>query len=179
MTVLVTGNSIRAVGRDGSIELPQSVRVIDADGKTLLPGLWDMHTHLSPVDGPLNIAAGITSIRDMANGIENLQSLKERFDCGEAIGRRVRRAGIIEGPGPFAAPTNVLVETPQESADWVKKYAELGYDQVKIYSSVKPELVKPIAETAHRLGLRGRWARPVSCSVMTNSGPSSRANSPT
>ena len=165
MTVLIVGDTIQAVGRDGSIELPAGVRVIDATGKTLLPGLWDMHSHLSDVDGPLNIAAGVTSIRDMANGIDSLLALKKRFDSGDAIGPRVRMAGILEGPGPFAAPTKVLVSTPQQATDWVGKYAGLGYDQVKIYSSVKPELVEPIAKRAHDLGLRvsghipaGMWA---------------------
>ena len=165
MTVLVVGDTIQAVGTDGSINLQDDVHLIDGTGKTLLPGLWDMHTHLSDVDGPLNIAAGVTSIRDMANTMETLRALKNRFDSGEAIGPRVRMAGIIEGPGPFAAPTNVLVSTPGEAVDWVQKYAELNYDQVKIYSSVKPELVEPIALQAHELGLRvsghipaGMWA---------------------
>jgi hypothetical protein len=165
MTIFVVGDTIQAVGRDGSIKLPKGVRQIDAAGKTVLPGLWDMHTHLSAVDGPLNIAAGVTSIRDMANGIDSLLALKNRFDSGEAIGPRVRMAGILEGPGPFAAPTNVLVSTPTQAAEWVQKYAEMDYDQVKIYSSVKPELVKPIALRAHDLGLRvsghipaGMWA---------------------
>jgi len=117
------------------------------------------------VDGPLNIAAGVTSIRDMANGIDSLLALKKRFDSGNAIGPRVRMAGIMEGPGPFAAPTNVLVSTPQQAVEWVQKFSELDYDQVKIYSSVKPELVEPIALRAHELGLRvsghipaGMWA---------------------
>lgn len=165
MTVLVVDDTIQAVGNDGSIKLPKGARQIDASGKTLLPGLWDMHTHLSSQDGPLNIAAGVTSIRDMANGIESLMTLKARFDSGEAIGPRVRMAGILEGPGPFAAPTNVLMSTPEQATEYVHKYAEMGYDQVKIYSSVKPELVKPIALSAHESGLRvsghipaGMWA---------------------
>lgn len=165
MTVFVVGDTIQSVGRDGSIQLPEGASLIDGAGKTLLPGLWDMHTHVSPVHGPLHIAAGVTSVRDMANGIDELLALKQRFDAGEAIGPRVRMAGIIEGPGPFAAPTNVLVSGPEQASEWVQKYSELGYDQVKIYSSVKPELVRPIAGRAHDLGLRvsghipaGMWA---------------------
>lgn len=165
MTVLVVGDTIQAVGRDGTVKIPTGAHLIEAAGKTLLPGLWDMHTHLSAVDGPLHIAAGVTSIRDMANGIESLEALKQRYDSGIAIGPRVRMAGIIEGPGPFAAPTNVLVSTPDQAVEWVEKYAEMNYDQVKIYSSVKPELVEPIATRAHELGLRvsghipaGMWA---------------------
>ncbi|HEU5217446.1 MAG TPA: hypothetical protein VFU23_02235, partial [Gemmatimonadales bacterium] len=64
-TVVVDGNRISAVGPDGSIPIPPQARRIDARGKTLLPGLWDMHAHVGAVDGPLNIAAGITSVRDL------------------------------------------------------------------------------------------------------------------
>lgn len=165
MTVLVLGDMIQAVGKDGTIKLPADVQVIDAAGKTLMPGLWDMHTHLSSQDGPLNIAAGVTSTRDMANDTETLLVLKGRFDSGEAIGPRVMLAGIIEGPGPFAGPTNALVDTPEEAIKWVERYAALDHDQVKIYSSVKPELVEPITQRSHELGLRvsghipaGMWA---------------------
>ena len=82
-------------------------------------------------------------------------------------------AGIIEGPGPYAAPTDVLASTPEQAADYIRRYAELNYDQVKIYSSVEPHLVEPIARTAHRHGLRvsghipagtGRYTRKTSWS---------------
>ena len=70
----------------------------DAAGKTLLPGLWDMHTNIRPVGGLLNIAAGVTRTRDMANGIDSLLAIRARCDSGAANGPRIRMAGIIEGP---------------------------------------------------------------------------------
>jgi imidazolonepropionase-like amidohydrolase len=63
-------------------------------------------------------------------------------------------AGFMDGPGPYAGPTKVLVSTPEEALGWVDKYKSLGYEQIKIYSSVKPELVPQIAKHAHELGLR-------------------------
>jgi len=58
-----------------------------------------MHVHVSPSDGPLHIAAGVTSVRDMANDIDDLRRLRQSWDSGTAIGPRVMMAGFIDGPG--------------------------------------------------------------------------------
>ena len=88
-TVIVRGGRIEAVGADAAVRVPAGSRVIEARGKTLLPGLWDMHSHLSSVDGPLDIAAGVTSARDLANDIDQLRHLRQSWDSGTAIGPRV------------------------------------------------------------------------------------------
>jgi imidazolonepropionase-like amidohydrolase len=154
MTVIVAGNRIQAVGKDGEVTVPPGVEVIDARGKTLLPGLWDMHVHLSESDGLFNLAAGVTSVRDMANDIDELQDMRRRWDSGEGIGPRVLMAGFIDGPGPYAGPTKALVSTEQQAVEWVERYAKLGYVQIKLYSSLDPKLVPPIVKRAHELGLR-------------------------
>jgi Amidohydrolase family len=155
MTVLVNDNRIQAVGADGTIPTPRGAEVIDAKGKALLPGLWDMHVHVGGlVDGIEHLAAGVTSIRDMANDNTKLQRIRGDFDSGAAIGPRILMAGVIESHSPFQAPTNVLVETPEEARDAVDRYKLWGYEQIKIYSSVKPELVPVIAAEAHKYNLR-------------------------
>lgn len=154
MTVVVLGNRITAVGPEGAVKVPDGVDVVDARGKTLLPGLWDMHVHLSGVDGALHIAAGVTTARDLGNDYETLRALRDRFDAGTAVGPRVIMAGLVDGLGQFAAPTGVLVDTPDEARAAVRKLKSEGYVQVKIYSSVKPELVPVIAGEAHKLGMR-------------------------
>jgi hypothetical protein len=73
-TVLVDGNKIVSVGP--KYKLPANTEVIDATGKTVMPGLWDMHVHLSDTDGSLNIAAGVTTVRDMANDIDYVMNLR-------------------------------------------------------------------------------------------------------
>ncbi|HYU30736.1 MAG TPA: amidohydrolase family protein [Thermoanaerobaculia bacterium] len=153
-TVIVSGNRITAVGRDGEVEVPAGAEVIEARGRFLMPGLWDMHTHLSPLDGPLNIAAGVTTVRDMANDIDQLAELRRKWDTGEEVGPRVLRAGIIDGPGPYAGPTKVLVDNEKDALAWVDRYAELGYQQIKLYSSLDPKLVPAIARRTHEHGLR-------------------------
>ena len=135
-------------------QAPSGATVIDGKGKVLLPGLWDMHAHLDPDGAFLNIAAGVTSVRDLGNPIDDLTRLRHDIDSGAQIGPRVFPAGFIDGPGPFEGPIKVLAGTPEEATKLVDRYADLGYVQIKIYSSVKPELVPIIIEKAHKRGLR-------------------------
>jgi imidazolonepropionase-like amidohydrolase len=148
-TVVVIGDKIVAATR-----APAGAEVIDATGKTLLPGLWDMHTHLDERAGLLHIAAGVTTTRDLANDIDKLADLRKRWDSGAAVGPRVIPAGIVDGPGPFAGPTKVLAGTAAEARAAIDRYADLGYAQLKIYSSVNPELVPAMVAHAHERGLR-------------------------
>ena len=129
-------------------------KTIDATGKTLLPGLWDMHAHVSDNDGLLNLAGGVTTVRDLANDTDSLLARRQRIIDGKEIGTRIVLAGIIDGRGPFQGPTKVLVSTEAEARAAVDNYKRLGYVQIKIYSSVKPELVPAIIDEAHKNGLR-------------------------
>jgi hypothetical protein len=153
-SVVVVGNRIRSVGPSSQVAPPADAEVIAGAGKTLLPGLWDMHAHVAENDGLLNLAAGVTTVRDLANDIDTLLARRKRIEEGKEIGTRIVLAGVIDGPGPYQGPTKVLVSTPAEARAAVDNYARLGYVQIKIYSSVKPELVPVITQEAHRLGLR-------------------------
>ncbi|MGZ8362427.1 MAG: amidohydrolase family protein [Caulobacteraceae bacterium] len=154
-TVTIEGDRIGHVWFGEEAAIPAGVEVIDAKGKALLPGLWDMHVHISSDDeGPLQLAAGVTSVRDMANDIDELTARKAHFDSGELVGPRIFRAGIIDGKGALAAPTKVLADTPEEVRAAVNRYADLGYEQIKLYSALKPELVPVATEAAHARGLR-------------------------
>jgi len=152
LTVVVEGKRILAVGRD--VEVPEGAQVIDARGKTLLPGLWDMHVHLSPNDGLQHIAAGVTSVRDLANDTDGLLALKRKIEAGEEIGPRILMSGFMDGRGPYAGPTKVFVDTEDEAKAAIDRYASLGYTGIKIYSSIRAELVPRIIELAHAKGLR-------------------------
>ena len=157
MSVRIEGGKIAAVGPDGDASLgaASSTDVLDASGKTLLPGLWDMHVHLGEWDdGILHLAAGVTTVRDLANDIDHLRDLRTKFDAGTLAGPRVIMAGFIDGRGPYQGPTKIFADTPEEARADVAKYKSLGYEQIKIYSSVKPEIVPVIAAEAHRNGMR-------------------------
>lgn len=153
-TIVVRGDRIERVGPDASIQVPAGAEVIDAAGKTVVPGLWDMHVHISADDGILHLAGGVTSARDLGNDIESVMDTRKRIEAGTLLGPRLTLAGLIDGPGPFAGPTKVLVSTEAEARAAVDRFAELGYPQIKLYSSLKPELVPIMAEHAHRRRMR-------------------------
>ena len=153
-TVIFKGDRVANVGPADSVRLPDEAQHIDGHGKTLIPGLFDMHAHAQAIDGLLNIASGVTSIRDMGNDIEELKHLQDRWAAGEAIGPRVWKAGFIDGRGPFQAPTGLYADNIDEARADVNRYADLGYFQIKLYSSLKPELVPEIVKAAHARGLR-------------------------
>lgn len=152
--VVVVGNHIQALGLAATVQAPPDAEIVDATGKTLLPGLWDMHAHVGDNDGLLNLAAGVTTVRDLANDTDTLLARRKRIDAGTEIGTRIVIAGIIDGRGPYQGPTKVLVSTEAEARAAVDNYVRLGYVQIKIYSSVSPELVPPIIDEAHKNGLR-------------------------
>jgi hypothetical protein len=151
-SVLVKGNTIRAVGTDGSLEVPAGTQRIDAAGRALVPGLWDMHSHPEPADGLLLLAAGVTGVRDMAAEPAKRERMKA-WDTGETLGPRIAYAGIVDGPGPFQGPTQVLADTEAEARAAVDAMADAGFILVKVYSSVKPELVPAIVDQAGKRGL--------------------------
>jgi imidazolonepropionase-like amidohydrolase len=152
--VTVRGERIVSVEAEHGQPVPSGAQVINGTGKMLLPGLWDMHQHLSADNAFFDIAAGITTIRDLGNPIDELSKLNAHIERDEQVGPRIVLAGLIDGPGPFQGPINVLASTPEEARKCVDRYADLGYVQIKIYSSVKPELVPVIIEEAHKRGLR-------------------------
>lgn len=152
--VTVRGERIASVEPDDGQPTSAGAKIIDGKDKMLLPGLWDMHVHLFAETAFLDIATGVTTVRDLGNSIEELTKLRQQIDAGTQIGPRVVPAGFIDGPGPFEGPIKVLAATPEEARQRVDHYADLGYVQIKIYSSVKPELVPVIVEEARKRGLR-------------------------
>ncbi len=150
-TVVAEGNRIDTVGEPSPYS---AAEFIDAKGGVLLPGLWDMHGHLGDTDGLLNIAAGVTSARDLANDPDTILRLKEKFDSGEAIGPRLVLAGLVDGRGPFQAPMNIFADNEEEAKKAIDFYVDRKYEGLKIYSSIKPELVPFLTKYAHERGLR-------------------------
>jgi hypothetical protein len=152
--VIVNGNRIQSVAADAGAPLPAGMETIDGSGKTLLPGLFDMHVHFNAYEGLLNIACGVTSVRDLGNDMDRLLRWKRQMDAGGMIGPRVVLAGVMDGRGPYAAPTDVLVDTEAEARAAIEKYKAAGYIQIKIYSSIKPALVPYIVRVAHQNSMR-------------------------
>jgi imidazolonepropionase-like amidohydrolase len=153
-TVVIEGDRITTAGAFASVTLPKDAEVIDGSGKTVVPGLFDMHAHAQAGDGILNIASGVTTVRDMGNDIDELKHLQEQWDTGKTIGPHVWKSGFIDGHGQFQAPTGLYADTQAEAVSAVNRYADLGYVQIKLYSSLNPEFVPGIVKAAHARGLR-------------------------
>jgi imidazolonepropionase-like amidohydrolase len=153
-SVLIRGERIVRVAPDAELTAPADAQVIEARGRFLMPGLWDNHQHFDDSVGVLDIANGVTSARDMANNTDSFLKRVARFDAGTELGPRVWKAGIIDGTGPFAGPTKMRISSAAEAIQDVDWYADHGYGQIKIYSSVPPPIVPVIAAEAHARGLR-------------------------
>lgn len=153
-TVVVVGDSIAAVGPSKTTKVPAGAETIDASHLAVLPGLWDMHAHLGIDDGVLDVASGVTTARDVGNSTERLDDFKKRFDDGTAIGPHVVRFGFVEGRNEKAAAAEVTAENEAEAKAAVETFAKRGYEGIKIYNSVRPELVPLIAKEAHDRGMQ-------------------------
>jgi imidazolonepropionase-like amidohydrolase len=153
VAVVVRGNSIAAVEPPDSPATPGEVS-IDGAGGTLVPGMYEMHAHVGQEYGLLDIAAGITSVRDMGNDNAVLARLVEQVDAGVFGGPRVIRSGLIEGKSPFNVNGGVVVDSQDKAVEAVRWYAARGFWQIKIYNSTNPAWVPAMVAEAHRLGMR-------------------------
>jgi imidazolonepropionase-like amidohydrolase len=151
--VVIEKGRIVEAGPKSRVKIPSGAQKVDVRGKTILPGLWDMHAHFEQVEwGPIYLAAGATTVRDCGNEFEFITAVRDAVASGHGLGPRLLLAGIVDGTGPSALGV-ARVDTPEQAKMWTDKYHDAGFQQMKIYSSVKLEEVKDVAEEAHRLGM--------------------------
>lgn len=143
--------SINTAGSDGKVKADQ---VIDAGGKVLLPGLFDMHGHVGRWDGGLNLAAGVTTVRDMGNDNATLQQMLGEIKAGTLMSPDVVPAGFIEGESDFSARNGFVVKNLDDVKSAIDWYAEHGYPQIKIYNSFPKAILKDTVAYAHGKGMR-------------------------
>ena len=157
-TVVVHGDRIVAVGPVASTPVPDGATVIDATGKTIMPGMWEMHTHLQVSNQSslslMQLAQGLTTARDMASDLDVAMSQRDRERAGKLASPRIILAGFMEGPLKWAGPSEVMISTEAQARAWIARYDSLGYKQIKLYNLTHPDLVPTIAAEAHRRGMR-------------------------
>lgn len=151
-TIVVFRDRIASIRPDN--EVPVGSDFIDGEGSVVLPGLTDAHTHLTSWSLPLQLAGGVTSTRDLGNDNEMLLRLVADIDSSKVMGPRVVLAGLLEGRSPFSVRMGDVADTLSAALSDVRWYAEHGHSSIKIYNSMTPDWVRPIAAEAHRLGLR-------------------------
>lgn len=138
----------------GGEEAARVDRVVDAGGRVLLPGLFDMHGHIDAWQGGLHLAAGVTTVRDMGNDNATLQQLMADERSGRRMSPSIVAAGFLEGESPMSARNGFVVNDlagAKQAVDW---YAKHGYPQIKIYNSFPKEILRETVSYAHSRDMR-------------------------
>jgi Amidohydrolase family len=154
-TVVITGDRISAIGPSANTPLPTGAKVIDATGQFLIPGLWDMHIHLSdarPSVIPSLVANGVTGVRDMGSLLREVDEWRVRIEDGTVVGPRIFRAGPIINGEEFG-PVQLAVADPAEARAAVRTLAKTGVDFIKIHLTLTRDQFFAIADEAKKVGL--------------------------
>lgn len=154
-TVVIAEGKISAIGKTGKVKLPKGAHVIEARGKFLIPGLWDMHVHAwnKQTFFPMFIANGVTGVRDMFGGLAQIKLWQKEIAEGKTLGPRIFAAGqIVDGPKPVW-PGSIAVKDEAEGREAVKKVKSDGSDFVKVYSLLPRDAFFAIADEAKKQGL--------------------------
>tara|TARA_B110000208_G_C11799870_1_gene441492 strand:- start:700 stop:2772 length:2073 start_codon:yes stop_codon:yes gene_type:complete len=153
MTLIIESGKIKSIGSRFEIKIPENAKIIDVSEKTLIPGLWDMHAHSNQVQwAPAYLAGGVTTIRDNGNEIEFATAFRDEINLKGAMGPDIILAGMTDGAG-IKGNGIIRARNVDEAREVVAMYHKNGYKQIKIYSSVEPEMLKILSEEAHKIGL--------------------------
>ncbi len=176
--VLMQGDRIVAVGQVGVIAVPNGAQVVNANGMTVMPGLWESHGHLFHVGegdpamlprdfsgreveimsstAKTNLLAGITSFRDTGGPLKEQQTLRAQIEAGEKVGPRMYFAGPIMNQTTRSigrTPGEYSVGTPEEARATTERIIAMGVDQIKVYGFWDRPVLEAVTEAAHRAGI--------------------------
>ncbi|MGH9845849.1 MAG: amidohydrolase family protein [Blastocatellia bacterium] len=154
MTVVIANDRITELGKAGKVRIPKEAQVVDAKGKFLIPGLWDMHVHTSNDDFlAMYVANGVTGVRDMFTPLERINGWRAQIKEGKLLGPRFVAAGpIVDGPKPVWQGS-IAVGNAEEGRQAVSKVKADGSDFVKVYSLLPRDAFFAIAEEAKKQGI--------------------------
>ena len=151
--VLIRDGRIVLVGSRSRVSIPDDAEVISASGKFLMPGLWDMHAHISHGWwGPAYLASGVTTVRDCGGDFEVLTAFRDAARSHQSLSPQMLLAGYVEGANPYIDWDWEAVSPAQVSAA-VKHYHDAGFQQIKIRDFVSLDVLKALAMEAHGFGM--------------------------
>jgi imidazolonepropionase-like amidohydrolase len=152
-TVVTRDGKIIAVGSSKKVKVPPDAQSVEVTGKYIIPGLWDMHAHYEQAEwGPIYLAAGVTTVRDVGNEFEFITAVRDAVNSGRGLGPHMLLAGVVDGDSSYAIGI-ARVNSPADAQVWVQRYHDAGFQQMKIYSSMKSENLRAVCAEAHRLGM--------------------------
>jgi imidazolonepropionase-like amidohydrolase len=152
-TVVIDGTRITAVG---AVAVPKGSKVVDGRGKFLIPGLWDMHVHLSWTTSsalPLLVANGVTGVRDLGGHLPEIDGWRARIEAGTLVGPRIIRVGPILNAKSFNKYQYVL-GTADESRTAARLLKFLGVDFLKVHRRTERESYLALVDEAKKLGIQ-------------------------
>ena len=158
--IVFQGGLIREIGKRGEVTIPQGAEVIDAKGKSILPGLIDGHCHYRDWMGEVYLAYGVVTCPNISNNpVDWIIAQREGVRNGTIRGPRVwASANIIDGPPPEGTGTlrrqrtSIIVDSEDEAHKAVRSLVEKGVDGIKLFERLKPNVAKAAADEAHKLG---------------------------
>jgi imidazolonepropionase-like amidohydrolase len=177
--IVIEGNTIRQVGAEGTVRIPDGARVLDTNGRTVLPGLMDMHVHLMilghgdydhwdrtypsmfrdlimPISAKQLLMAGVTTARDLGAPLEDIVAVKRRIERGEIPGPRMFVSGpfLQKSNTPLTARFRWVVNGPEDARKKTRMVIEGGADVIKVIDQDQMTLeeLKAIVEEAHKAG---------------------------
>jgi hypothetical protein len=150
MTVIITGSQISAIGKTGKVRVPKNAQVVDASGKFLIPGLWDMHVHLQATTPfPLYIANGVLGVRHMGGNLKQVYEWREAVRQGKLLAPRIIACGSVVDDKD--EPEDVIrALTAEEGRKAVTINKNQGADFIKVYDGVSREAYFALVEEAKR-----------------------------
>ncbi len=154
-TVLIRDQTIVSVTPSGA--RTAGARIVDGEGKYLIPGLWDMHAHVEASGESslqLHVANGVTGIRDMGSDLDLILKMREATSSRRVLGPRIFAAGPILDDAPGDWPFRMRVRTAEEGKAAVQLLKKRGMDLVKVHNFTPREVFFAIAEEARQQDLR-------------------------
>lgn len=179
--ILIENDKITAVGQVGQLDIPAGAEIISTEGMSVLPGLWEMHSHLMlvghsdyahwdtayieqfrdvvmPAAAKQLLHAGVTSTRDLGGPLEELLYVREQINEGKLEGATIYTSGpfIQKKPYPGTEKFRWGVENPDDARAKVRKLALAGVDCIKLIDQdqMSMEEIKAIVEEAHAHNLK-------------------------
>lgn len=151
-TVVIAGSRILRMGPAGT-QVPQGARIIDGRGRFLLPGLADMHVHLSTSEEfPFYVGNGVLTVRDL-NGSPGTLAWRDSIRAGTLLGPRLFVSGPMLAGTEIPWRNKVTPTTAAEAEAAVLAQKAAGYDQIKIYDGITREVFEAAIGTAKRVGM--------------------------
>ena len=157
-TVLVSGDSIVAVGPRAKIAVPRNARIVDGSGRYLVPGFVDAHVHLRSGQELVSyLRHGVTTIWNLSGTPESAPDVlaaRRAIRAGEISGPTIYTTGpVLDGDPPNFAAVSTVVTTPGEGSRAVAYQHRRGFDFIKVYNGLDTAVMKAVGRTAGELGM--------------------------